>query len=95
MIDPDSGNIISRAGGRSPNFPPPWVYQTPAFSLFSIRPGTPDKKLNEPKAHSPVTVLKEQNETKSDGAKLDSRSSDQDSTETNRQSGEWTSDRRV
>ena len=41
VVDPDSGSVISRVGGQSPNFPPPWVYQTPA--LFSTRPNLPDK----------------------------------------------------
>ena len=37
VIDPDSGLIISRAGGQSPNFPPPWIHQTPSPTLFSLR----------------------------------------------------------
>ncbi len=52
VIDPDNGLIISPVGGQSPNFPPPWVYQTPA--LFSTRPGLPDEfeTLRKTKIHS-------------------------------------------
>ncbi len=51
VVDPDSGSIISRVGGQSPNFPPPWVYQTPA--LFSTRPDLP----NEYEPHLRTEIL--------------------------------------
>lgn len=31
VIDPETGRVISEAGGQSPLPPPPWVHQTPAI----------------------------------------------------------------
>lgn len=35
VVDPESGRVISTAGGQSPTLFPPWVDQTPAFNLFN------------------------------------------------------------
>ena len=48
VIDPDSGLIISRAGGHSPNFPPPWIHQTPSPTLFSLSTKIFPKNLQLP-----------------------------------------------
>ena len=34
VIDPETGQVISEAGGQSPLPAPPWVYQTPALHLL-------------------------------------------------------------
>ena len=37
VIDPETGQVISEAGGQSPLPAPPWVYQTPALHLLPHR----------------------------------------------------------
>ena len=36
VVDPESGRIISPAGGQSPSPPLPWVYQTPAVIFQEV-----------------------------------------------------------
>ena len=92
VIDPDSGYIISKAGGQSPNFPPPWVYQTPAFSLFSTRPGPQDERPSMHKEEYSAGTVQIETESNKDKLKS-SNSSSKGTAEANvGEREDWTSD---
>ena len=48
VVDPESGRIISPAGGQSPSPPLPWVYQTPAVIFQEVNNTTQSSDRERP-----------------------------------------------